>query len=113
MVSEFTVKDQTLFLFRQLDRVRVKGKKIGLGIYEVICRKSEASKELLEEINLSTLAIENYFNQNFSEATRLFNELHQAHPTVKIYKLYIDRIAEFEKTPPPAGWDGVYVHASK
>lgn len=113
MVSEFTVKDQTKFIFRLLDRVRVKGKKIGLGIYEVVCRKAEASNALVEEINLSNKAMECYFNQNFNEAERLFNQLHTTHPDVTIYHLYIERLNEFKKNPPPAAWDGVYVHATK
>jgi adenylate cyclase len=113
MVSEFTQNDQPKFVFRQLDRVRVKGKKVGIGIYEVVCRKKEASEELQHEIMKSDEALNQYFNQNFVEALRMFTELHAAYPEVKLYKLYIERIAEFTAEPPPAEWNGVYVHASK
>jgi adenylate cyclase len=113
MVSEFTQKDQPKFVFRQLDRVRVKGKKIGIGIYEVVCRKKEASEALLLEIQLSNEAINHYFTQNFAEAESRFKELHDAHPDVKVYHLYLERIAEFKAVPPPAEWNGVYVHATK
>lgn len=30
-----------------------------------------------------------------------------------LYELYEERIAEFEKNPPPPDWDGVYVATSK
>jgi adenylate cyclase len=113
MVSEFTQKNQSKFIFRQLDRVRVKGKKVGIGIYEVVSRKKDASEALQQEVIRSDEALNQYFNQNFVEAERMFMELHTAHPDVKLYKLYMDRIAEFKTEPPPPEWNGVYVHATK
>ena len=113
MVAEATRKNQSKYLFRQLDRVRVKGKKLGISIFEVVSRMSHATPELIEEINSSDQALNLYFNQQWDEATELFKHLHEAHPETKIYHLYLARIAEFKQTPPPADWDGVYVHASK
>jgi len=113
MVTEATQLGQTKFIFRQLDRVRVKGKKKGVSIYEVICRKIEANENLLSEIALSNQALEAYFHQEWDEAERLFSSLHSLHPEVKLYHLYLDRISQFKNTPPPADWDGVYAHASK
>jgi adenylate cyclase len=113
MVTEATQKKQSLFVFRELDRVRVKGKKLGVVIYEVVAKKSETSAVMLEEIKLSNTALAAYFNQSWEEALELFTALHTAHPAVKLYKLYIERITEFRVNPPPADWDGVYAHASK
>jgi len=114
MVSEYTQKNQSdKFIFRQLDRVRVKGKKLGVGIFEALCRKEEASEELKKEIDLCNQAFDYYYKQNFSEAGRLFKELSDTHPDVKVYNLYLNRVAEFKETPPPADWDGVYIHTSK
>ena len=114
LVSEFTQKNQdTKFLFRQVDKVKVKGKKLGIGIYEVICRKSEAGTELLNEIEKNNLALEHYFNKNFVESEHLFSELHKTFPDRLIYSLYLERIAAFKINPPPSDWDGVYVHVSK
>ena len=113
MVTEATQKDQKKFIFRALDRVRVKGKKLGVAIYEVVCLKKNASPELEQEINLSNRAIDNYFNQQWDSAEKLFSELHEKHPHVKVYNLYLKRIKEFVENPPPADWDGVYEHMSK
>jgi adenylate cyclase len=113
MVTEATQKDQKKFLFRQLDRVRVKGKKLGVAVYEVVCVKKNVTLELEQEINLSNRALNNYFNQQWEIAEKLFTELHSSHPHVKLYGLYLKRIKEFEAAPPAADWDGVYEHASK
>lgn len=113
MTTENTIKDQTKYIFRILDRVKVKGKKLGVAIYEVVAREAEASEELKEEIKKSDRAANLYFDQKWDEAEKLFNELHKANPDVKIYKLYLERIAAFKEAPPPAEWDGVYVHATK
>jgi adenylate cyclase len=113
MITEATRKDQKKFLFRELDRVRVKGKKNGVGIFEVICRKKDATPELEQEIQKSDLALNNYYNQQWDAAESLFNELHLAHPHVKMYNLYLKRIHELKANPPAANWDGVHEHSSK
>ncbi len=113
MITESTYKDQKKFIFRELDKVRVKGKKNGVAIYEVICRKKDATPELEHEIELSTLALNNYYQQQWEAAEKLFTELHHAHPQVKIYSIYLKRIKELKETPPAADWDGVHEHHAK
>jgi adenylate cyclase len=113
MTTESTQKNQATFLFRQLDRVRVKGKKQGISIYEVICQRAYASAELIEEVKLSEVAITHYFNQNWDKSEHLFAELHTLHPHTRLYKLYLERLAEFKSNPPDSSWDGIYAHASK
>jgi adenylate cyclase len=113
MVTEATQKNQPKFIFRELDRVRVKGKKLGVAIYELVCRSEGAAPELLEEIQSSNTALAHYFKQEWDTALQKFDALHVAHPDVKLYTLYLERIAEFKTNPPPQDWDGVYAHATK
>jgi adenylate cyclase len=113
MTTESTQQDQKKFIFRQLDRVRVKGKKVGVNIFEVVAYKTPAQEKLLQEMTLSDLALNNYFNQQWEAAEKLFTELHIAHPDTKFYSLYLNRIQEFKQNPPPTDWDGVYAHANK
>jgi adenylate cyclase len=96
-----------------LDKVRVKGKKLGVAIYEAICKLSEASPELIKELEQYHKALELYFQQKWDEAYVIINELHEKNPSVKVYHLYVDRIKEFKLHPPAADWDGVYIHTSK
>lgn len=113
IVTENTQRDQKLFVFRQLDRVRVKGKKTGVNIFEVICKQNELTEALKLEIELSTQALNHYFSQEWAKAKELFTELNKAHPETVLYHLYIARLTEFEMNPPSSDWDGVYVHTSK
>jgi adenylate cyclase len=113
MVTENTSKEQKNFVFRLLDRVRVKGKKSGVAIYEVICRTNELTPELNEKLKLHTQALDDYFTQKWLLARDLFTQLNQTYPNDILYPLYLQRIADFELNPPPADWDGVYVHTSK
>lgn len=113
IVTEHTQQNQKLFIFRQLDRVRVKGKKEGIAIYELVCRKSEVSSALIEELNQHQQALDYYFKQEWKKASELFLKLHEAHPQSILYSLYLQRIAEFERNPPPENWDGIYTHVSK
>lgn len=113
IVTENTEKHQKHFLFRQLDKVRVKGKNEGVAIYEVLCPLAEATENLKNEINLSETALSEYYQQKWSTARDLFTQLANANPDGKFYRLYLERITEFEKTPPPYDWDGVYTHTSK
>ena len=113
IVTENTEKNQGAFLFRKLDRVRVKGKETSIEIFEVLCVHSKASEELLKEIEVWHEALTLYFNQEWQKAHALFESLAKAHPETKIYTIYIERVVEMEKNPPPSGWDGVYIHKAK
>ncbi len=113
VVTENTQANQPNFIFRKVDRVRVKGKKNGIEIYEVLGRKKELTPELAKELELYHTALQHYFNQEWEKAHIILSELHKARPAVTLYSLYLYRIEEFEKNPPPKDWDGIYTHASK
>ena len=113
ITTDATMQDQTRFVFRQLDLVRVKGKKMGIAIYEVICRRKDLLPALNTEIELSNQALQYYFKKEWEKAQDLFISLNKEHPEVKLYSLYLKRIDEFKTNPPPENWDGVYIHTSK
>ncbi|RDI41302.1 CHASE2 domain-containing protein [Aquicella lusitana] len=113
IVTENTEQHQSRFVFRLLDRVRVKGKKSGVAIYEVICKKTELTTEQAIELASYHKALEHYFAQRWDEAEALLTQLQQTHAETKIYRIYLDRIKEFKAHPLPPDWDGVYVHATK
>jgi len=113
IVTENTQVNQPKFVFRKLDKVRVKGKKDGATIYEVICLRTEMTAELGDELDKFHKALDYYFHQQWNKALELFKQLYQAYPGTKIYKIYIERVDEFKKKTLPADWDGVYVHEGK
>lgn len=113
IATEFTQKDQTLFVFKLLDRVRVKGKNAAIPLYELISKRKDISSALSREVELSNHALEYYFKQEWQKALELFSQLSEEHPDVKLYRLYLSRIKEFQETPPPSDWDGVFIHTEK
>lgn len=113
IVTENTAIEPKRFLFRKLDKVRVKGKKLGVEILEVISLKKNAKPEVVQEVERYHTALSLYFKQQWDQAEAMLKQLHEEHPDTKIYKLYLERIAEFKTNPPPQDWDGVYIHQSK
>lgn len=113
IITENSKKNQTLFLCRQLDRVRVKGKKEGIQLYEVLSLIETATETQKEEVALSEAALTHYYQQQWNLAHELFSKLSAMYPQAKLYQIYLERIKVFEQTPPPADWDGVYTHTTK
>lgn len=113
IATEFTQANQSFFVFRKLDRVRVKGKKNGIEIYEALGYSKKFPIEHKKEIDIYHIALEYYFAEQWEKASELFTELSNKKPEEKLYKLYLKRIADFEKNPPPENWDGIYTHLEK
>lgn len=113
IVTESVVANQTKFVFRKLDYVRVKGKKTAIAIYELICTTGALTPELTNELDHYHHGLEFYFAQRWDDAEIIMEELHQRFPEKTIYNLYLQRIKEFKNHPLPADWDGVYVHVTK
>jgi len=108
-----TCENQKKFVFRLLDRVRVKGKQESVELYQVICKRSELTEAIRKEVELSEAALNLYFQQKWDQAQAAFDSLSKDYPDVKLYPFYLKRIAEFVQDPPPTDWDGVYTHLSK
>lgn len=113
IVTESTQYGQSDFVFRKLDRVRVKGKKHGIEIFDVLCRKNQLTLELEEELKQYHAGLDAYFAQKWDEAYQIMHMLKQQHPGTKIYDLYVERIEDYKHHPVPEDWDGVYVHVNK
>jgi adenylate cyclase len=113
IVTEATRQNQNNFIFRQLDRVRVKGKQTSINIFEVLCESNKLTPELEYELHEYHLALEAYFSQHFDNAYTIMEKLHIKHPHKKIYSVYTDRLTELKNNPPPKDWDGVYTHTAK
>ena len=113
LVGSATRANLTGFVFRLIDRVKVKGKHLAVDVYEVICRIADATPELLQEIKVHNEAINAYFLMNWALARELFTSLAKEHPDTYIYKLFLKRINTYEQNPPRSGWDGSYERKDK
>lgn len=107
LVSEDTYRliPHGLFTFREVDRVKVKGKQVPIVMYELMVSK----QELLPRFEHG---LERYRAKDFEVARQVFDELVQSYQDGPS-RLYHDRCSEYLETPPPADWDGVYTAKSK
>ncbi|MGE5026972.1 MAG: CHASE2 domain-containing protein, partial [Betaproteobacteria bacterium] len=101
------------FVFRELDRVRVKGKDEPVGIYEPLGQVGQVDKAVLDELKLFQQAIKLYRAQNWDLAEMQLLNLQQAAPECLLYPMYLERITYFREHPPGAEWDGAFVFHTK
>lgn len=114
LVGESTYeKTASLFVYRQIDRVKVKGKMIGINIYEPIGLKGAVSADVLATLEMHKQAFDAYQHQKWDEAGLLFTQIKEKDLNKELYDIYLSRVAEYKKNPPPEGWDGTYTLESK
>jgi len=101
------------YKYRELDRVRVKGKDEPVAIYEPIAPGADISGEEQKELSLYTETLKLYRAQEWDRAEMQFINLQRMSPDRYLYQLYIDRIAQYRREPPGENWDGVFTHTSK
>lgn len=114
MITEFTAsllsKD---FILREIDFVKVKGKRFPVRVYEVMGLRGQKEDEVFEEIaGKFEKAVLLFRKREWKKALEIFNQLHEHygdHPS----RVYIERCVEFAKNPPGEDWDGVYEAKTK
>lgn len=91
------------FVFRYLDKIKVKWKRNSVDIYELIWFKNEVPSEKLEIINNFEKAIKLYSEQKFGDAEKIFKELVELWD--KPSAIFINRCREFKIHSPWETWD--------
>jgi len=113
ITSEFTRHAVPEFEYRELDRVRVKGKDKPVSIYEplgLLENVSKSDRKLLKQFHIG---VKQFRAQNWDAAEREIFALSQLEPDRKIYKIYLDRIMYYRENSPGDNWDGSFTHTSK
>ncbi|MCH8553082.1 MAG: adenylate/guanylate cyclase domain-containing protein [Natronospirillum sp.] len=115
LISEHTRNQCTGYVFRFIDLIIVKGKTEPVRTYEPVCRDTEATPELLAEIEAYEQAWELHRQRKWQEASDAFAALLQsATPQrAKLYTVYLGRIAELRTQTLSDNWDGAFRHTSK
>ena len=93
------------FVFREVDRVRVKGKHKPIVMYELMIANADMVPRFEEGLT-------KYRAQDFVAAKTVFESLAETYSDGPS-RLYIERCAEYLASPPPGEWDGVYTAKSK
>jgi adenylate cyclase len=104
------VKDVT---FRELDRVKVKGKDEPVAIYEPLGITAELDADTLEELKLWQHALRLYRAREWDQAELQLYNLKQRSPDCKLYSLYANHVVAMRENPPDASWNGVTTYQTK
>ncbi|MBL4711498.1 MAG: adenylate/guanylate cyclase domain-containing protein [Gammaproteobacteria bacterium] len=113
ITSEYTKYHVPEFEYRELDRVRVKGKDKPVTIYEPLGLVENVAKDERKLIRQFHIGIKQFRAQNWDAAEREIFALNQLDPKRKIYQIYLDRIMNYRNNPPAKDWDGSFTHTSK
>jgi adenylate cyclase len=113
LVSESIVKAAQGFVYREIDKVVVKGRQEGVSIYEPIGPIGQVGETTLTEIDRFHKVLEYYRKQRWDDAERVLKDLNAAAPDMKLYRLYIKRIDYFRTNSPGPAWNGLWVFTTK
>jgi adenylate cyclase len=113
IVPKFTYEDiKDEFILRQLDLIRVKGKKVPVRIYELMGRK-DADSRLREAAGLFEEGLAAYMNRDWDKAEYQFRRTQSVLPGDGPSAVFLKRVLGMRETALPDDWDGVYVMTKK
>lgn len=111
LASEDVIKaldTRTEFRMRFIDRVRVVGKLVPIGIWEIVGLATDPTHAAeMAHIALFEKATDHYFQRDFVQAKAEFEAFLQLVPEDFVARMYVDRCAALQQTGVPADWDGV------
>lgn len=92
VVSEFTQAATEGIVYRELDRVRVKGKEQKVTIYEPLGLEGQVSQSELEHRDRYNEALAAYQSGEWRRAQKMFSTLIELEPDRKVHQLYAERL---------------------
>ena len=107
LVGETTRRLVKDVLFREVDRIKVKGKDEAVNIYEALGAEAALGKTLQEELKLWNQALRAYRSQQWDQADIALLNLQRMSPDCELYRIYAAKVADKRRNPPPQDWDGV------
>jgi class 3 adenylate cyclase/HAMP domain-containing protein len=111
IISESVAKKvEKQFRCRLIDKVIVKGKTEGSGIYT---SRRELSPEEQQAWGLHEEAIRLYFERSFEDALRLFRKVQELLPEDRPSAMFVERCRSNIESPPPADWTGAMAMTAK
>jgi adenylate cyclase len=113
LVSENVVKTAQGFVYREVDKVVVKGRQEGVSIFEPIGPVGQVGETTLTEIDRFHKVLEYYRKQRWDDAEQVLKNLSAASPDTKLYRLYLKRIDHFRNNSPGPAWNGLWVFTTK
>ncbi|MFP6681841.1 MAG: adenylate/guanylate cyclase domain-containing protein [Gammaproteobacteria bacterium] len=113
IVSESTKEAVPEYAYREIDRVRVKGKDKPVAIYQPLCLAEDLDKHWKDELKLYCEALRLYRSQEWDTAEMNLLNLQRTSRSPGLYQIYVERVAQYREHPPESNWDGVFTDTSK
>ena len=108
LASDATFKECSGIQFREIDRVRVKGKDEPVTIYEPLGFADDSDhSDGRSDLPVWARVLSFYREKNWSEALVLLSKLKEDYPSDGLYSKYYDRIKALETVELPADWNGI------
>jgi adenylate cyclase len=113
VISEFTYEAvKEVFLCRELDAVRVKGKILPVKIFELRGPRNGDGTEI-EFVRIFEEGLSNYRQCLWDDAVACFRKVLEIKSDDYASEMYIKRCEELRTAPPESGWDGVFTMTKK
>lgn len=113
LVSEATMSRCPDIYFREIDSVRVKGKKQAQTIFQPLGLKAGVSGTEIAEHEEFRSGLSHYRRQQWEQAVDIFSGLSEQSPEELLYRIYLQRVTELKGQAADPRWDGVFTHKTK
>ena len=114
LVGEATARlAQDAYVFREVDRVRVKGRAEPMRVHELLGRQGEITPRMQEQLALYEQALTAYHQRRFDEALALFSARRGGVPGHRGRRVRGALPHASSSAPPPEDWDGVFALATR
>ncbi len=107
LVGEATRADVKDVVFKEVDKIKVKGKDEALTIFEPIGLEGDVDKTRLDELKLWQQTLRAYRQQQWDQVEVQLINLKRMNTGCYLYDLYAERVSEWRRKPPAPDWDGV------
>ncbi len=119
MISQFTYEDvKDVVEARELDKIRVMGKREPVAVFEVLAPKGEMSSGMEQAVSQFKKGLALYREQSWDAAMETFREILKQRPHDAPSQTFLKRCEDFKAAAAegnglPKDWDGVYQMTSK
>jgi len=113
VVGEMTKAAAPEFAYRELDRVKVKGKNEPVAIFQPVGLERDIDETTRRELARWHNALDLFRTQKWDAAESIIRELYETYSERYLYEIYLDDIADYRAHPPGPDWDGVTTYKTK
>ncbi|MBQ0783888.1 MAG: adenylate/guanylate cyclase domain-containing protein, partial [Amphritea sp.] len=101
------------YLYRQIDRVKVKGRHEAVELFQPMLITEATASGLTEQVDQFNKGVTLYRQRRWQEAQELFKLWLVWYPNDRTAELYLNRITAFQENDPGPEWTAVFSHQKK